>query len=69
MPSPYNTENWHLIYERDGIQGHVVPLFFDSESMCGESTCDTNKFGETDKVMIYGSMTEAGVEVKKIETE
>lgn len=67
MPAPYSSENWHLIYERDGVQGYVVPLFFDTGSNCGESTCDINNFSETDHVTIKGNMTEAGVEVKVLE--
>jgi len=72
VPPPLNPEYWHLIFERDGILGHTVPLFFDAESSCrtldGTTTlCDPNTFTEATKVYIRGQMTELGVEIKQLE--
>jgi hypothetical protein len=32
VPPPFDSKNWHLVFEENGIPGHVVPLFFDSKS-------------------------------------
>lgn len=72
VPEPFNPENWHLVYEENGVPGHAVPLFFDAESTCqtqkgDESVCNPDSFVETSKVYIKGQMTEAGVELKHLE--
>ena len=72
VPEPFNSENWHLVYEENGVPGHAVPLFFDAESTCrtqkgDESACDPDSFVEASKVYIKGQMTEAGVELKHLE--
>jgi hypothetical protein len=70
VPSPYNSKNWHLVFAENGQDGHVVPLFFDSESQCtdldgNKSVCKPDQFTETTGVFIRGQMTERGVSVKQ----
>jgi hypothetical protein len=72
IPPPYNPKNWHLIFEENGELGHVVPLFFDSESQCtslsgSKSVCKPDQLVETTKVFIRGQMTERGASVKQLE--
>jgi len=72
IPAPYDSKNWHLIFEDGGEAGHVVPLFFDSESQCtgldgGKSVCKQDQFTETAQVFVHGQMTERGVNVKQQE--
>lgn len=72
IPKPYNPENWHLVFEENGEQGHVVPLFFDSESQCtnldgNKSVCKSEQFTEATKVSIRAQMTERGASVKQLE--
>tara|TARA_B100000745_G_scaffold45899_1_gene27629 strand:- start:1515 stop:2294 length:780 start_codon:yes stop_codon:yes gene_type:complete len=72
VPEPYDSRYWHLVYARDGVFGYLVPMFFNESSICvsidgGESQCDENNLPETKPVMLRGNMTEAGVEVKRLE--
>ncbi len=72
IPEPYNPENWHLVFEEDGQSGHVVPLFFNSESQCtsldgSKSVCEPEKFTEATKVLVRSQMTERGADVKQLE--
>ncbi len=72
VPAPYDSKNWHLVFEQDGQMGHVVPLLFDGESECTsldgtKSTCDTSTFAEALKVVVKSQMTERGAEVKYLE--
>ena len=72
IPSPYNANDWHLIFEENNIPGHVVPLFFDSESQCtdldqNKSVCSPDQFTEAMKVFTRGQMSERGVSVKQLE--
>lgn len=72
VPAPLDPQYWHLVFEQNGQAGHTVPLFFDAESVCenadgDESTCNTDEFAETTKVIVKGEMTESGVEVKRME--
>ena len=71
IPSPYNSNNWHLVFEENGEQGHVVPLFFDEESQCtidkNKSVCSPDQFTEAIKVFTRGQMSERGVSVKQLE--
>jgi len=69
IPPPYNSKNWHLVFEENGEAGHVVPLFFDSESQCtsldgSKSVCRPDQFTEATKVFVHGQMSERGVSVK-----
>ena len=72
IPSPYDSNNWHLVFEENGEAGYVTPLFFDSESQCtnlkgDKSVCGPNQFTEATKVFVHGQMTERGVSVKQQE--
>ncbi|MBN2093891.1 MAG: DUF3828 domain-containing protein [Candidatus Zambryskibacteria bacterium] len=72
IPSPYDSKDWHLIFEENNTPGHVVPLFFNSESQCtsldeSKSVCKPDQFTEATKVFIYGQMSERGVNVEQLE--
>lgn len=72
IPPPYNSKNWHLVFEENGQVSNVVPLFFDSESQCtsldgSKSVCKPDQFIEATKVFVHGQMTERGVSVKRQE--
>lgn len=72
VPPPYDPKDWHLVFAQDGVQGHVVPLFFSTDSMCTApdgttAVCDPSSFVETTKVTVHGDMTDYGVDVKKME--
>lgn len=71
IPKPYNPENWHIVFEEDGAQGNVVPLFFDKDSQCtsldgSKSVCAPAQFTEATKISIRGQMTERGVSVDQL---
>lgn len=71
---PFNKENWHLVYEEETQPGFVVPLTFNTESVCinvdkSESVCDPSKLTEATKVFIQAGMTEAGAVVKRMSFE
>lgn len=72
VPKPYNSKNWHLVFEENGKPGNVVPLFFDSTSECtsldgSKSPCKPDQFKEATKVFVRGQMSERGVSVKRQE--
>jgi len=72
IPPPYDSKNWHLVFEENNELGHVVPLFFSSESQCtsldkSKSVCKPDQFTEATKVFIRGQMNERGVSVKQLE--
>ena len=72
VPAPYDSKNWHLVFEDRGVSGHVVPLFFDSESQCTslddtKTVCAPDQFIEAKKVFIRGQMSERGVTVNQQE--
>ncbi len=71
VPAPLNSQYWHLVFEEGGVFGHTAPLFLDGESMCNkdgsESVCSEGMLQETASVHVQGNMTEAGVQVKRIE--
>ena len=69
---PLDSQYWHLVFEQNGQQGHVVPLFFSAESRCtdadgNEGVCAPDTFIEPSRAMVRGAMTDAGVEVKRVE--
>jgi len=69
---PFDPQYWHLVFEENNEQGHAVPLFFDSESMClskegSTSVCDLSQLKEAMEVFVQGEMTERGVNVMKLE--
>lgn len=71
VPAPLNSQYWHLVFEEGGVFGHTAPLFLDGGSMCNkdgsDSVCSEGMLQETARVHVQGSMTEAGVQVKRIE--
>src|SRR3989338_9840981 len=72
IPPPYNSNNWHLVFEENNKPGHVAPLFFDAESQCtdlekSKSLCKPDQFIEATKVFVRGQMSERGVSVKQLE--
>lgn len=71
VPAPLNSQYWHLVFEEGGVFGHTAPLFLDGGSMCNkdgvESVCSESMLQEIAHVHVQGSMTEAGVQVKRIE--
>ncbi len=71
VPSPLDSQYWHLVFEQEGTPGYTVPLFL-SKATCvleggTEETCRDDMFTETMRVRVKGDMTEAGAEVKRIE--
>lgn len=69
---PLDPQYWHLVFEQDGQEGHVAPLFFDATSVCvspegQESTCAPDQFVEPSAALVKGQMTERGVQVKRVE--
>lgn len=72
IPTPFDPKNWHLIFEENGELGHVVPLFFDTDSQCtaldgSVSVCKPEQFKEATKTFVHGQLSERGVSVKKLE--
>ncbi len=71
VPEPYDANFWHIVFERDGINGNVVKLLFDSQSVCiegsSESTCDTNNLTEAAQAFVQADMTEEGALIKRLE--
>lgn len=71
IEAPYNNQQWHLVYEQETVPGFVVPLTFDSESVCVGSdksakVCDQATFSEATTVFIQAGMTENGAVVKQM---
>lgn len=70
--SPFDPQYWHLVFEENNEQGHIVPLFFDADSTCinsdgQESVCSSEQFTESSEAFVSGELTELGVEVKRLE--
>lgn len=71
VQAPYNKENWHLVYEQETEPGFVVPLTFNTESLCITadgtlSMCDQTKLTEATEVFVQAAMTETGAVVKRM---
>jgi len=69
---PLDPQYWHLVFEQSGVLGYTAPLFFSDSSICvlqggKEEACRDDMFTEALHVRVQGAMTEAGVEVKRIE--
>jgi len=72
IPAPYDSKNWHLVFEENGQVGNVIPIFFNSESQCtnlggAKSVCKPEQFIEATKVFVHGQMTERGITVNRQE--
>ena len=72
IPAPLDPNSWYLVFEESGVPGHTVALILSDTSSCiatdsAESICSTDKFTQAMKAHVQGDMTEAGVDVKRIE--
>ncbi len=72
IPAPYNSKDWHLVYEEDGQKGNVIPVFLDSKSKCintdkTESICKPEQLKETMEVFIQGQMNERGITINRLQ--
>ena len=72
IPAPLDPNSWYLVFEESGTPGHTVALILNNTSTCiatdaTESVCSTDKFTQAMKAHVQGGMTEAGVDVKRIE--
>lgn len=69
LQAPFDSNNWHLVFEQDGTAGHVAPLFTEN-TVCtvngAETPCAEALF-EPALVRVQGNMSETGVEVGRIE--
>jgi len=73
LKPPLDNQYWHLVFQQNGTFGYTAPLFLSDQSVCKlsndtEETCRDDMFTETQTVHVQGNMTEAGVEVKRIES-
>lgn len=71
IPKPFDPKNWHLVFEDNGVQGNVAPLFFDASSQCTSldgvtAVCKPLEFKEAQKVSVQAQMTERGATVKNL---
>jgi len=71
---PLNSDQWHLIYTKDGVAGNAIPLQFDAGSVCvspdgSEQVCNPDQFTEATGVMLQGAMQEAGVLVQRMQVQ
>ncbi len=69
---PLDPNTWYVVFEENGEDGHIAPLFFSETSMCvnaggEESVCQPDNFVNAIEATVKGGMTEAGVDVKRIE--
>ncbi len=72
VPAPLDPQYWHLIFSQENVPGYTTPLFFSDSSICimedqTEKVCSEELLFETKKVRVKGDMTEAGLEVKRVE--
>lgn len=72
VPPPLDSTNWHLVFEQNGQPGHTVPLFFNENSSCIDtsgvsSVCQPDAFIEPSAAVVKGSMQETGATVQVIE--
>lgn len=72
VPPPFAAGKWHVIYKDAAQQVGLVPLQIGAKSVCsladGTATaCDDSFLVEAVDVHVYGSMTETGVDVARIE--
>ena len=72
VPAPLDKKMWHLIFSQDDVPGYTTPLIFGDDSLCIlenkiEKVCSDSLMYETKKVRAKGDMTEAGLEVKRLD--
>lgn len=71
---PLDPTKWYVIYEDDGVLGYSAVLNFNEESTCTDSdtttlSCDDNGLAEAMQVHVQGNMSEAGVEVVRLQVQ
>lgn len=71
-PAPLDNKLWHLVFTQEDVPGYTTPLIFKSSSKCifenqTEKLCSDDLLFETKKVRAKGDMTEAGLEVIRLE--
>ena len=69
---PFNPQDWHIVFTENGEEGHVVPLFFSTTTVCrsldnSEAPCIPDQFVNGTKIHVYSQMTERGAEVTRLE--
>lgn len=69
---PLDSKYWHLVFAQDNVMGHTAPLLLNENSMClttnsSEEVCSDALLMEAMNVSVKGNLTEAGVDVKRIE--
>lgn len=69
---PLDPNTWYVVFAENGEDGHIAPLHFSDQSICvdagaAESVCDPNSFTNAIQATVKGGMSEAGVDVKRIE--
>lgn len=72
VPAPLNPQFWHLVFAQENVPGYTSPLILLTDSICvledkTEKVCSDDLLFETMKVRAKGDMTEAGLEVKRLE--
>ncbi len=72
LKPPLDNNYWHLVFKENGTFGYTAPLLLGENSVCkladgNEETCRDDMFIETQTVHVQGNMSEAGVDVKRIE--
>jgi hypothetical protein len=72
VPAPLNPDFWHIVFAQSATPGYTAPLIFSASSTCvlqdaTEKVCSDDMFFEAMKVRAKGDMTEAGLEVTKME--
>jgi hypothetical protein len=71
VPTPLDSNFWHIVYTDNGRPGFAAPLFFGTSSVCvtpggAESVCNTANFAEAADVKVQGTMSETGVDVARV---
>ena len=71
VPPPLDPQFWYLVFEQEGTPGHTAPLLLGDESTCvnddREGSCSDDMLGEALRAHVQGNLTEAGVDVARIE--
>jgi hypothetical protein len=72
VPAPLDNSLWHLVYTKDDVLGHTIPLFFNENSVCveaegTETACNPDGLTEATPAILKADMTEAGAVVRRLE--
>lgn len=65
---PLDSNEWYVVYEKDGLKGFTAVLNFNENSSCtdeggGAIACGDEQLRETMEVSVQGDMQETGVDV------